>query len=126
MSVIMRRLYFALDLKNDPKLIAEYENWHRHERIWPEILDSLGAAGVQDLEIFRCGDRLIMVMEVPDDFSAADQAALAGASQRVRDWEELMWRFQRPLSFAGVGEKWVPMKRVFSLKETLLERERDQ
>ena len=119
----MRRLYFALDLKNDPALIAEYESWHRPPRIWPEILDSLCAAGVQDLEIFRCGDRLTMVMEVPDDFSAADQAALATASQRVRDWEELMWRFQRPLPFAGAAEKWVPMKNVFSLKETLLERE---
>ena len=119
----MRRLYFALDLKNEPALIAEYESWHRPPRIWPEILDSLRAAGVQDLEIFRCGDRLTMVMEVPDDFSAAEQAALGAASQRVRDWEDLMWRFQRPLPFAGAGEKWVPMKNVFSLKETLLERE---
>ena len=122
----MRRLYFALDLKNDPVLIAEYESWHRPARIWPEILDSLCAAGVADLEIFRCGDRLTMVMEVPDEFSAADQAALGTASRRVRDWEELMWRFQRPLSFAAVGEKWVPMKKVFSLKETLLEREGDK
>ena len=126
MNVIMRRLHFALDLKNDPVLIAEYESWHRPARIWPEILDSLCAAGVADLEIFRCGDRLTMVMEVPDEFSAADQAALGTASQRVRDWEELMWRFQRPLSFAAVGEKWVPMKKVFSLKETLLGREGDK
>jgi hypothetical protein len=37
-----------------------------------------------------------------------------------------MWRFQRPLSFAAVGEKWVPMKKVFSLKETLLGREGDK
>ena len=119
----MQRLYFALDLKNDPSLIAEYESWHRPGRIWREILGSLCAAGVEDLEIFRCGDRLTMVMEVSDDFSAADQAALGSANQCVRDWEELMWRFQRPLPFAGVGEKWVPMKKVFSLKETLLARE---
>ena len=116
----MRRLYFALDLKNDSALIAEYESWHRPDRIWHEILDSLCAAGVADLEIFRCGDRMLMVMDVPDDFSAEDLAALGSANQRVRDWEELMWKFQRPLSFAGVGEKWVPMKRLFSLKETLL------
>jgi L-rhamnose mutarotase len=121
--IVMQRLYFALDLKNDPSLIAEYESWHRPGRIWGEILDSLFAAGVEDLEIFRCGDRLTMVMEVPDDFSAADQAALGSANQRVRDWEELMWRFQRPLPIAGAGEKWVSMKMVFSLKETLLVRE---
>ena len=119
----MQRLYFALDLKNDPALIAEYERWHRPDRIWPEVVEHLRAAGIKELEIFRCGDRLTMVLEVPDEFSAADQAALGNASQRVRDWEELMWRFQRPLPFAGAGEKWVLMKKVFSLKETLRERE---
>jgi L-rhamnose mutarotase len=119
----MRRLYFALDLKNDPALIAEYERWHRPDRIWPEVVEHLRAAGVRELEIFRCGDRLTMVMEVPDEFSAADQAALGAASERVREWEELMWRFQRPLPFAKAGEKWVPMARVLSLGQTLQARE---
>jgi L-rhamnose mutarotase len=120
----MRRLHFALDLKNDPGLIAEYERWHQPDRIWPEVVDSLRAARIMELEIFRCGDRLTMVMEVPDDFSVADQAALAGASKRVRAWEELMWRYQRPLRFAKAGEKWVPMSRIFSLSEALRAPER--
>jgi L-rhamnose mutarotase len=111
----MRRLYFALDLKDDPALIAEYERWHRPGQIWPEVVAQLRAAGVRELEILRCGTRLIMVMEVPDEFSAADQPALAGGSSP--DWEELMWRFQQPLPFAQKGEKWVPMKRIFSLME---------
>lgn len=123
MNVNMRRQYFALDLKNDHTLIAEYERWHWPDKIWPEVVEHLRAAGINELEIFRCGDRLTMVMEVPDEFSAADQAALREASQCVRDWEELMWRFQRPLPFAAAGEKWVPMKKVFSLTETLRERE---
>jgi L-rhamnose mutarotase len=111
----VRRLYFALDLKDDPALIAEYERWHRPEQIWPEVVAQLRAAGVRELEILRCGNRLIMVMEVPDEFSATAQSALAGGSSR--DWEELMWRFQQPLPFAQNGEKWVPMKRIFSLRE---------
>jgi L-rhamnose mutarotase len=115
----MRRLYFALDLKDDPALIKEYEDWHRAGRIWPEVLESLRASGVKELEILRCGDRLIMVIEVPGDFSAADRATLDKASPRVKAWEELMWKFQRPLPFAKAGEKWVPMERMFSLKEML-------
>src|SRR5204863_7325079 len=36
----MRRRYcLTLDLKNDPKLIAEYKRYH--ERIWPEITRSI-------------------------------------------------------------------------------------
>ena len=114
-----RRLHFALDLKSDPALIAEYEAWHRPERIWPRIPEFLRAAGVLDLEIFRCGDRLVMVMEVPEGFSAARHDELAKADHQAKAWEELMWWFQRPLPFAASGEKWVPMTRVFSLKETL-------
>lgn len=117
------RLYFALDLKSDAALIAEYEAWHRSERIWREIPEFLRAAGIIDLEIFRCGDRLVMAMEVPEGFSAARYAELAKANDQVKAWEELMWRFQRPLPFAAAREKWVPMSRIFSLEETLRRKE---
>ncbi|MGP8034038.1 MAG: L-rhamnose mutarotase [Steroidobacteraceae bacterium] len=120
-----RRLYFALDLKSDATLIAEYEAWHRPERIWREIPEFLRAAGIVDLEIFRCGDRLVMAMEVPEGFSAARHAELAKANDRVKAWEELMWRFQQPLPCAA-SEKWVPMSRIFSLEETLRGKEPGQ
>ena len=61
------RLYYALDLKDDPNLIAEYEYWHRPENVWPEIVDSLRDTGVRDLEIFRAGNRLVLVLDVGDD-----------------------------------------------------------
>jgi L-rhamnose mutarotase len=115
----MPRLHFALDLRDDPALIAEYEAWHRAENIWPEIPQFLRAAGVRDLEIFRCGDRLVMVMDVPAHFSAERYLELGNASPPVRAWEELMWKFQRSLPFARAGEKWVAMSRVFSLWEAL-------
>jgi hypothetical protein len=33
----MKRYCLALDLKDDPQLIAEYEHWHKAENGWPEI-----------------------------------------------------------------------------------------
>jgi L-rhamnose mutarotase len=119
----MRRQYFALDLKDDPVLIAEYEDWHRAGKIWPDIVASLSASGVKELEIFRCGDRLMMVIEAPDDFSMQSRAALENASARMQAWEKLMWRFQRPLPFAKPNEKWVPMRCVFSLQAPLQARD---
>lgn len=115
----MQRLYYALDLHDDPALIAEYEHWHRAENIWPEIVHSLQAAGVHDLEIFRAGNRLVLVMTVPTDFSAERKAAADAADPKVQAWEALMWRFQQALPFAGPGEKWVPMTRLFSLEASL-------
>jgi L-rhamnose mutarotase len=117
--VSARRLCFALDLKDDAALIAEYETWHTPERIWREIPRFLRAAGVLDLEIFRCGDRLAMVMEVAEEFSLARYGVLASAHDKAQAWEELMERFQRRLPCAAEGEKWVPMRRFFSLQETL-------
>ncbi|HEY5773409.1 MAG TPA: L-rhamnose mutarotase, partial [Chitinophagaceae bacterium] len=32
----MKRFCLALDLKEDTKLIAEYENYHKN--VWPEII----------------------------------------------------------------------------------------
>jgi L-rhamnose mutarotase len=118
----MQRLYFALDLRDDRALIAEYEEWHRPNNVWPEIVESLRTAGIDELQILRCGNRLIMVIEASADFSITELAALETANPRVRAWEDLMWRFQLPLPFADAGEKWVPMKHVFSLREALLAR----
>lgn len=116
------RLCYALDLKDDPALIAEYERWHQPGHVWPEIIDSIRAAGIRDMEIFRAGNRLFMVMEVDEDFSPAAKAAADAANPRVQAWESLMGQFQEALPFAKAGEKWVPMTRMFSLKETLATR----
>jgi L-rhamnose mutarotase len=114
-----QRLFFALDLKSDPALISEYEAWHRPERFWREIPPLLRTAGIVDLEILRCGDRLVMAMEVAEGFSATRYAELTRANDSARAWEELMSRFQQPLPFAAQGEKWVPMASIFSLRDTI-------
>jgi len=118
----MQQLYYVLDLHDDPALIAEYEHWHRPENVWPEIVHSLQAAGVHDLEIFRAGNRLVLVMTVPKDFSAERKAAADAADPRVQAWEALMWRFQQALPFARPDEKWVPMTPLFSLEAALKHR----
>ncbi|MGQ0834187.1 MAG: L-rhamnose mutarotase [Gammaproteobacteria bacterium] len=117
----MSRLYFALDLHDDPVLIAEYERWHRADRVWPEVVYSIRAAGVRDLEIYRTGSRLVLVMDVPEDFDLAAKARADAGNVRVQAWEKFMWKFQRALPWARPGQKWLPMARIFSLQETLRE-----
>lgn len=111
----MRRYCLTLDLKDDPKLIAEYERYH--EKIWPEITRSIRDAGIEELEIYRLGTRMFMIMEVNDKFSPEAKARADATNPKVREWEELMWRFQKPLPQASPGEKWLPMKRIFNLRE---------
>ena len=110
-----RRYCLALDLKDDPELIAEYER--HHQEVWPEITRSIRDAGIQDMEIHRVGPRLFMVMEVSDDFSFEAKAVADAADPKVQEWEALMWKFQEPLPMAGPGEKWLLMKRIFKMEE---------
>jgi L-rhamnose mutarotase len=110
----MRRRYcLTLDLKDDPQLIAEYRRYH--EKVWPEIIASLRESGIEDAEIYLLGTRMFMILEVSDSFSWEGKTQADQENPKVREWEELMWRFQRPLPQAKPGEKWLPMERIFKL-----------
>lgn len=109
-----RRYCLTLDLKDDPKLIAEYRKYH--ENIWPEITQSIKDSGVDDMEIYLLGSRLFMIMEVNEKFSFEGKAAIDRAHPRVQEWERLMWNFQQALPQAKPGEKWVRMERIFKLE----------
>ena len=109
------RYCLTLDLKDDPNLIAEYKK--HHERIWPEITDSIKRSGIEDLEIYLLGARLFMIMEVDDRFSLAAKAEADRRNPKVQEWEQLMWKFQQPLPKAKPGEKWLLMERIFKLEK---------
>jgi L-rhamnose mutarotase len=109
-----RRYCLTLDLKDDPKLIAEYKRYH--EKIWPEITTSLKEAGIRDAEIYLLGTRLFMILEVGERFSFEAKAKADRENPQVREWEELMWKFQKPLPQANPGEKWLLMERIFKLE----------
>ena len=106
-----RRYCLALDLKDDPRLIEEYEAHHR--AVWPEILQSLAASGILSMEIYRLQNRLCMVMEVSDDFTFERKAAADASNERVQAWEALMWRYQQAVPGGPPGAKWRPMERIF-------------
>ena len=108
-----RRYCMTLDLKGDPKLITEYKK--HHERIWPEIAESIKQAGVEDMEIYLLGTRMFMIMEVNDKFSFDKKQKMDSENPKVREWEELMWKFQQSLPQAKAGEKWLLMERIFKL-----------
>jgi L-rhamnose mutarotase len=109
-----KRYCLTLDLKNDPALIAEYRRYHR--KIWPEITRSIKESGILDMEIYLLGTRMFMIMEVGPDFSFEAKSKADAANPKVREWEELMWRFQQTLPQAKPGEKWLLMERIFKLE----------
>jgi L-rhamnose mutarotase len=109
--------YYALDLRDDAEAIAEYERWHQPGHVWPEIIASIRASGVEDMEIFRTSNRLVMVVRMVEGHVASVRSDEPDA--RTQAWEALMDGYQQRLPWAEAGQKWVPMKRIFSLSESL-------
>ena len=110
----MKTYVLALDLKQDPTLIKEYEAYHK--KVWPEVLQSIKESGILDMHIYRAGTRLMMQMEVDDSFSFEKKAAADAANAKVQEWEELMWKYQQQLPGSAPSEKWVLMEEIFALK----------
>lgn len=103
----------ALDLKNDPELIKQYEAYHTN--VWPEIIASIKDAGITAMEIYRTGNRLFMIMETNENFSSEAKAKSDASNPTVQKWETLMWNYQQALPTARPGEKWILMNKIFDL-----------
>ena len=111
----MPRHCLTLDLQDDPQKIAEYKR--HHEKIWPEVRDSLLNAGVTAMEIYLTGTRMFMIMDVSDDFSIEKKAAMDRANPKVQEWEALMANFQAVPPGADPVRRWAVMEKVFDLQD---------
>jgi L-rhamnose mutarotase len=111
----MKKYCLALDLVDDQKLIAEYEHLHKPENARPEIKKSIVDSGISNMEIYRTGNRLFMIMETTDDFSFDTKAKMDAENPKVQEWENFVWKFQQSLPWAKEGEKWILMDKIFQL-----------
>ena len=109
----MTRYCFALDLKDDPKLILEYIDTHKN--VWPEIIESIKESGIDDAEIYLVQNRLFMVVEANESFSLEKKRKLDLENIIVQKWENYMWNYQQALPGSKPGEKWKLMDRIFKL-----------
>ena len=110
-----KRYCMTLELKNDPKLIEEYEDWHEVENIWKEIPEGIRKVGILDSEIYRSGTTLFMILTVPADFDFDTQMGILADLPRQAEWEDFMTRYQASKPGESSAEKWSKMKRVFKL-----------
>ncbi len=107
------RYCLALDLKDDPTLIAEYER--HHEKIWPEIEKTIRDSGIEKMEIYRTANRLFMIMESADQFSFTLKLQADADNPKVQEWEQMLWKYQQALPHAKPEEKWILMDKIFEL-----------
>ena len=71
METNRKKYCFTLDLKDDPKAIETYKEYHKN--IWPEIRRQIKSTGVEVLEIYLVSNRLFMIMETTPQFSLIEK-----------------------------------------------------
>src|SRR5207248_11631774 len=104
-----RRFCMTLDLKDDPKLIAEYKR--HHDEIWPEVTRSIKDSGIEELEIYLVGTRMFMIMQVNESFSFEAKANADEFNPLVHSWEKLRRSCQQALPQAKPVAKRLSMER---------------
>jgi L-rhamnose mutarotase len=110
----MSRHVLTIELRDDPAAIAAYRAYH--QRVWPEVLDSLRRAGVRSMDIRLHGRRLVMILDLRDGLSVGQMfAAHAASHPRVQEWERLMASLQERPSDGPPGEWWAVMEPIFEL-----------
>ena len=111
----MKTYAMALDLIDDPEVIEEYKEHHRH--VWPEVKQGLEKIGISEMKIFLTGCRLFMFLRAEDEFDLEkDFQRYTDTSPRARMWDDLMRNFQQKIPSAKTGDWWVPMEEVFNLE----------
>ena len=109
------RYCYSCDLKDNPKLIAEYKQHHAAGNVWPEIINSIRDAGIVDMQIYLTGNRMFTIMDVDETFDPEEKAKMDTKNPKVQEWEQLMWKYQKALPWAEEGAKWVKMEKIFQL-----------
>lgn len=107
----MKRYCQTLTLVDDPYLIEKYCEAHAH--VWPEIIAGQREVGILDMQIYRHGRQLFMIMDTLDDFDFDRDMARLATLPRQAEWEAYVSQFQGCTAGASSAEKWQRMERIF-------------
>lgn len=107
----MKRYCQTLTLVDDDAMIAKYVEAHAH--VWPEIIEGQRAVGILDMQIYRNGRSLFMIMDTVDGFDFERDMTILATLPKQAEWEAYVSKFQGAKVDARSDEKWQVMERIF-------------
>lgn len=109
----MKRYCQTLTLPDNAQAVEAYVEAHRH--VWPEIKEGIRSVGITDMQIYRHGRSLFMIVETVDDFDWEKDNARLATLPRQAEWEAYVARFQGCDPAATSTDKWQLMEQIFGL-----------
>jgi L-rhamnose mutarotase len=107
----MKRYCQRLSLVDDVEMIRQYVEVHAH--VWPEVIAGQREVGILDMQIYRHGRDLFMIMDTVDEFDFVKDMARLATLPRQAEWEAYVSSFQGSKADARSDEKWQLMERIF-------------
>jgi len=107
----MKRYCQYLTLVDNEEMIAKYVAVHKN--VWPEVIEGQRAVGILDMQIYRRGRNLFMIMDTVNDFDFDRDMARLATLPRQAEWEAYVAHFQGCSPDAKSDEKWQLMERIF-------------
>lgn len=100
-----------MTLVDNEEMIEKYVEAHAH--VWPEIIEGQREVGIVEMQIYRHGRNLFMIMDTTDDFDFARDMARLSTLPRQAEWEAYVSQFQGCAADASSKDKWQMMERIF-------------
>ncbi|HNW56566.1 MAG TPA: L-rhamnose mutarotase [Bacteroidales bacterium] len=95
-----------------PEYFERYKEYH--EKVWPEVLDTIKKCNIQNYSIFHKDGTLYSYLEYTGNDFAADMAKMA-ADPKTQEWWSIMEPMQDPVASRKSGEWWADMEELFHL-----------
>lgn len=113
----VKRYVQTLELNSNEEARKEYIKWHSAAYNWKEIRDGIREVGILEMEIYIIGNRLVMIVDAPEDFDWEASMKRLATLPRQAEWEAFVSQFQGCSAEATSDEKWQMMERMFYLYE---------
>lgn len=110
-----KRYVQTLVLNSDEEAREQYIKYHSKEYNWKEIREGIKEVGILEMEIYILGNRLVMIVDAPEDFDWTSSMARLAKLPRQAEWEAFVSQFQGCSPDATSDEKWQMMERMFYL-----------
>lgn len=123
MGFVMKRHRFIriMDLVADAATMAAYDDAHMIGGTPGAVIAALNRYGIAEMEIFRAGYRLVMILHLAEDFDPVGLAEAERTDPDLAAWQTRMATLQRA-PFQD-GEAWPEAHAVFRLSDHLSDKD---
>lgn len=107
-------IIMTANLVDDKVMQDEYMEYHYTQfEEWPEVSDGFCNAHFQQLQVFRNGRQLMLVISIPkgDNLDNLNPKTVEN-NLRVDEWNEIMSKYQEGIEDAPEGVVWIELEKI--------------